>query len=117
MAGKKKTASKAEVFYIKSNPENKDAQTLADELGLMKETVDAIFVEMDDTPNEPQTNTNKMEGLIINRTEKSAKKRMAIMTEAGSTRVDDANKEARAKIRGQFNETGVGKTYPNGRPN
>lgn len=134
MSNKRKTATKAEIFYIQSNPENKTYEELADELNLFKTTVETIsleappkeesqVVEVQEVEPEilvhPSTTTtkpqkkNRMEGFVLTKTEAAGKPgRVAVMTGAGSERIDDANKLARQVARAQTNNTGITKTYP-----
>lgn len=121
MAGKRKLATKLETFYIQSNPEGKTPQELADELGLFKTTVEKLQAEAPEPEPQvveapKQSKPNNMEGKIINQTEKEKKEgkkpRFAIMTPTASEWLDDANKIARQKARGNENKSGIAKPYP-----
>jgi hypothetical protein len=102
MAGKRKVATKVEVFYIKENPEGKSSQELADELCLFKTTVEKILIEkgleqeeeVEIKVEEPlPKKRNKMEGFITSRSQ-NGNGGVAVMQEAGSSRLDDFRKNA-----------------------
>jgi len=118
MAGKRRAATKVEVFYIKNNPEGKTAQELADELELFKSTVDKILLEK---ANEeiPASDTPKLSnGLKINKNDiiretGSGKKGVVALTSTSSEKLSDMHKEVfMGRTPNYGPKTGICKSYP-----
>lgn len=121
MPGKRKTATKLELFYIQSNPNGQTAQELADELGLFKTTVEKIQGDVpppqieEETIPEREPKVNRMNGTILHNKKKGEEHlpgKVAILTPEAGGILDDTFKLARAKAKRPENQVGIAKPYP-----
>lgn len=127
MAGKRTLLTKAELFYIRNNPEQLTANELADELNVsLKQVQGVVYRENMERKKareaeaaeveaaKPVPKPNRLRGMIVATTE-SGKRGVSAMTPGASQVIDAANKDQRMKIKNDKTAGHIAPTYPNGR--
>ncbi len=133
MANKRTNLTDVELFFIRQNPQNLNAQEIADKLDVSVTKVKNVIYEHNakvrqaeeeakaveqtvELPTEKQLAPPSIIRDLLTRPTEDKRKNISVMVPAASEHLDDAYKFNRGKAK-QNNQEHLAPTYPNGKPN
>lgn len=115
MSGKRTKLTDIEKFFVQENPQGLNADELAEKLDVSLKSVKDVLNKnkaKDPTPEPSQPKGNPiLKNAIINKTAGNSKSGISIMTAGGSEMLDDTNKAARKRAKGNTTSF-TAKSYP-----
>ncbi len=117
MANKRKNITEVEEFYIRNNPENLTADSLAFRMGISLNKVKEILSDEEAKKVEIAEETKKKEPTLIRQmmrgeSDGNKKAKIAIMTPSASQIMDEANKNARQTLKHSSHQPHIAKSFP-----